>query len=285
MTDATESVLKVHYGTPGILANIVAGLEKGGKTIDTALPADLKGVDEFHMGGVPATMHFMETMEFGEDDQVLDAGCGIGGVARDIAAKFKVASIDGVDLTPEYVEVGNEINSWPLIKESFLGGVCPKLQQGSILSLPYPDASFTKIVMMHVGMNIEDKETLFREFGRVLKPGGRVGVYDIMRLRQGVDLPYPMPWSSAPETSFVQTPAHYLACMEGAGLVVKMMDNRREATMQILAKQVAAMKEGATNPIQLGILMGETGPAKGANASRMVKECVIGPIELISSKL
>lgn len=284
-SNPTEEILKEHYATPGIREKLLAGLEKLGKTTDTVVPADLKGVEEFHMGGLPATMHLLESMEFSEDDQVLDAGCGIGGVSRDIAANFKVASVDGVDLTPEYVELASEINSWPLVKETFWGGVCPKFTQGSILSLPYPDSSFTKVVMLHVGMNIEDKDALFKEFNRVLKPGGKVGVYDIMRLRRGVELPYPMPWSSRPETSFVQTPGSYVTSMEAAGMIPRKLDNRREAVMELLAKQVAAMKEGAPSPIQLGILFGETGPQKGANISNMAKECVIGPVEVIGSKL
>ncbi|MAC62328.1 MAG: SAM-dependent methyltransferase, partial [Flavobacteriaceae bacterium] len=196
------------------------------------------------MGGGPAALYLLQAMAPVESDSVLDVGCGIGGTTRALAANFQVASIDGVDLTPEYVDMGNEINTWPAVKAAFRGGVGPKLVQGSALALPYPDESFTKITMLHVGMNIEDKAALFREFGRVLRPGGAVGVYDVMRLADG-ELPFPMPWSSAPETSFVRTPDAYKEALGAAGLALEREDNRREATMEMLQQQLAAAAQGS----------------------------------------
>jgi len=201
---------------------------------------------------------------------------------RALASNFAVARIEGVDLTPEYVSVGSEINRWPQIEASFIGGVVPHLVQGSALALPFPDESFSKIVMLHVGMNIEDKGRLFAEYRRVLKPGGLLGVFDIMRTADG-DLPFPMPWSSIPETSFVQTPEAYRAALGQAGLVVRHEENRREAIMEALAKQLQSSSAGAgadapKSSLTLGILMGESFPQKGQNISAMAKAGVIAPV-------
>jgi ubiquinone/menaquinone biosynthesis C-methylase UbiE len=49
--------------------------------------------------------------------------------------------------------------------------------------------------MMHVGMNIEDKDGLFAEIYRVLRPGAAFGVYDVMRQKDG-GLAYPVPWAA-----------------------------------------------------------------------------------------
>jgi ubiquinone/menaquinone biosynthesis C-methylase UbiE len=286
MTDhPAETILKGHYASPGIKEKIQAGLQALGKTVDTATPGDLKMMDEFHMGGAPAAMHVLQAMRFAKDDTVLDVGCGVGGTTRALAAKFSVAQIEGVDLTPEYIEVGNEINAWPLIKESFKGGVVPRLTQGSALALPYPDASFSKIVMLHVGMNIEDKARLFLEFKRVLKPGGTVGVFDVMRTSEG-ELPFPMPWSSRAETSFVETPEVYKQSMSQAGFTVLHEENRREAIMDALAKQLAQPAPDGSpppkNPLTLGILMGESFPQKGQNIGGMTRAGVIAPIFIMS---
>lgn len=279
-----ESVLKEHYASPGIKEKIQAGLEALGKTVESVTPAELKMMDEFHMGGAPAAMHMLQAMNFIEEDTVLDVGCGIGGTTRALASNFTVARIDGVDLTPEYVEVGNEINTWPLIKASFKG-VAPKLTQGSALAMPFPDDSFSKIVMLHVGMNIEDKARLFLEFKRVLKPGGTIGVFDVMRTAEG-ELPFPMPWSSVAETSFVQTPGAYKECMSQAGLSILSEDNRREALIEMLAKQVAAggSANSPPNPLNLGILMGKTFSQKGQNAMSQIKAAILAPV-LITAKL
>ena len=39
--------------------------------------------------------------------------------------------------------------------------------------------------MLHVGMNISEKATLAAEVFRLLKPGGRFGIYDLMRAGDG----------------------------------------------------------------------------------------------------
>jgi ubiquinone/menaquinone biosynthesis C-methylase UbiE len=46
--------------------------------------------------------------------------------------------------------------------------------------------------MLHVGMNIDDKESLCLELARVLQPGSRFAVYDVMRTGDG-ELSFPTP--------------------------------------------------------------------------------------------
>jgi ubiquinone/menaquinone biosynthesis C-methylase UbiE len=44
---------------------------------------------------------------------------------------------------------------------------------GSALNIPYPAGSFDVVWMQNVGMNIANKERLYKEVHRVLRPGGR----------------------------------------------------------------------------------------------------------------
>ena len=67
-------------------------------------------------------------------------------------------------------------------------------QQGSALALPFAAEIFDGSYMMHVGMNIEEKATLFAKVRRVLKPAGVFGIYDVMREGDG-DLSFPVPWA------------------------------------------------------------------------------------------
>ncbi|MBV9444696.1 MAG: methyltransferase domain-containing protein [Streptosporangiaceae bacterium] len=53
--------------------------------------------------------------------------------------------------------------------------------QGTATALPLPDDAVDRACMLHVGMNIADKATLFAEVRRVLVDGGLFGVYDVMR--------------------------------------------------------------------------------------------------------
>ena len=54
-----------------------------------------------------------------------------------------------------------------------------RVPSGNALAMPFDDASFEAAYTQHVAMNIEDKGRLYAEVGRVLKPGGRFGIYDL----------------------------------------------------------------------------------------------------------
>ena len=59
--------------------------------------------------------------------------------------------------------------------------------------------------MLHVSMNIEDKESLCREVARVLHSGAIFAIYDVMQTAEG-ELLFPVPWATTKETSAVDSP-------------------------------------------------------------------------------
>jgi 2-polyprenyl-3-methyl-5-hydroxy-6-metoxy-1,4-benzoquinol methylase len=106
MRDPEE--ISTHYTRGDLTAVIRGGIEKLGKTIDTVTLDDLAAVDEFHIGGREASAHFLDQFELTADKRILDVGCGIGGPARFAASRYG-CQVDGIDLTREYVEIGQEI--------------------------------------------------------------------------------------------------------------------------------------------------------------------------------
>ena len=139
--------------------------------------------------------------------------------------------------------------------------------QGSATDLPFEDASFDVATMLHVGMNVSDKPRLFREAARVLKPGGRFAVYDVMRFGPG-ELPFPMPWAVDPGTSFLATPDDYSAAAEAAGFVELAREDRREGAAEAVKVQMAA---AAGTPME----------TRFANAIVALKAGTIAPVVMI----
>ena len=147
-------------------------------------------------------------------------------VAASVRARFMAArhdvDVEGVDLTPEFVEVGVA-----LTREVGLGEKV-RLMRGSALDLPQDSAAFDRAIMFHVGMNIEDKTALFAEIARVLKPGGICGVYDVMTVGDA-ELDYPVAWAQDESTSFVADVATYRTAIEAAGLSIYAVETKKNS--------------------------------------------------------
>src|SRR6202000_2400981 len=98
-------------------------------------PADLGMLEDFHTLGRIATSQLAQLAAITGQDRVLDAGAGIRGTARFLAATYG-CQVAAIDLTPEYCETASWLNR--------LTGLDGKItvQPGDVTSLPFPGASF-----------------------------------------------------------------------------------------------------------------------------------------------
>ncbi len=272
-----EQSIAEHYTHGALLEAIRAGLRVAGKSPATVSIDDLAPVDEFHIGGRRASEELLGQLSLGPDRHVLDVGCGLGGGARFAATRFG-CRVTGIDLTPEYVETGRALCSWVGLGDRV------SLYPGSALDLPFDSASFDAAYMMHVGMNIPDKETLFTGIARVLKPGGVCGVYDVMRTSDG-ELRFPVPWAETPTASAVATPDRYKRALHDAGLALLAERDRRGFALEFFA-ELAANTSAATGPPPLGLhlLMGDTRAEKLQNVVENIRAGRLAPVELIARK-
>jgi ubiquinone/menaquinone biosynthesis C-methylase UbiE len=266
-----------HYTHGQLLLAIRQGLQKLGKTEHDVTLEDLGPVEEFHIGGRQASAEFLDQLELAPDDVVLDVGCGLGGASRFAASRYGCRLI-GVDLTEEYVATGQVICKWVGLQDRIL------LEQGSATALKFADDAFNKAYMMHVGMNIADKTTLMKELFRVLKPGGLLGIYDVMQT-SSTDLAFPVPWASEPGGSALAAPDKYILELERAGFRIVGQRDRREFAMTFFDQlQAKTQAVGGPPPLGLHILMGPNAPQKIANMVENVKTGRIAPVEVFASK-
>lgn len=272
-----ENVVTTHYTSDHLLEAIRAAVAKLGKSVDEVTIEDLAPTDEFHIGSRAATQHLLGQLAFSAGDHILDIGCGLGGAARYMATTYK-ASVTGIDLTQSFIEVGTVLNSWVGMN----GQV--RLQQANASSMPFEDNHFDGATMLHVGMNIEDKAELFREIHRVLRPGAALGVYDIMRIKEG-DLTYPVPWASDSSISKLSTPDQYAEAMRQAGFQLSQSTERGDFALDFFREARAkAEANGGPPPFGLHLLMRESTPAKIKNMVDAIADGLIAPVEIIVQK-
>lgn len=269
-----EDSVAQHYGRDDLERAILDALAASGKDIARLTPDDLSPVDEFHTGGRQATIDLAEQMDIARDMHLLDVGCGIGGASRFVAQHYG-CRVTGIDLTNAYVRTAEVLAQ----RLGLAGRVT--YRQASALALPFAPATFDGAYMLHVGMNIEDKPSLFAEIRRVLRPGAVLGVYDVMRTGDGT-LRFPLHWATTAATSFVVDAAAYRGALDKAGFdIVKERDRSafaREAFRQAVAR---AAGPGGPPPLGIHILMKTDVAQKLANVVDAIETGTIAPVEIV----
>jgi ubiquinone/menaquinone biosynthesis C-methylase UbiE len=259
------------YSGPGDLAAAIgSALDAAGLDRAALQPADLAPVDEFHIRGRTATLELVEALGVTADDHVLDLGSGLGGPARTLV-EVTGCTVTGIDLTPAFCEAATALSEWTGLagRTRFLVGdaTATGLAEGVV------DAAFS----VHVAMNIADKPALYAEAFRVLRPGGRFVVYDVLQ-GEGGDVHYPVPWASDPSTSFLVTPEQLRTLLAEAGFELVSEDDSSDESLAWFRQVRARVEQDGPPPVTFAAFLGD---AFGQMAVNQVANLAEGRIRTV----
>jgi SAM-dependent methyltransferase len=253
-----------HYGSPGVLDRIFAGLQAQGLDLDTLTPVDIAPIDEFHIRGRQATLDLVELVEAQAGMQVLDAGSGLGGPARTFAHE-RACEVTGLDLTPEFCNVAAELS-----RRLGLDGRT-RFCCGTVLAMPFPNATFDIATTQHVQMNIEDKPGFYSEVRRVLKPGGRFVFHDILAGPGGAPK-FPVHWAETPEMSFLADAQQLRLIVENAGFRVLTWEDTTELSRNWYLALMELRRKAGPTKLGLHLLLGPAAKLKFDNMAVNLNE-------------
>ena len=247
------------YATGLARSDIERALAAAGKQTHALQASDLAMLEDFHSLGRLATAALVDLAQITANDRVLDAGTGIGGTARLVAAE-RGARVTAVDLTPEYCEVAKWLN------DAVGLGDMIEVRTADVTELPFDAASFDVVLSQHVQMNIADKRRLYAEARRVLVPGGRLALWDVTA-GPGGPLRLPVPWATSPEQSHLVAPERLAELLLEAGFATAHWNDLTEPAEKATRQFFAAEQP----PLGLHVFVPDF-PAKAANLVRNLAE-------------
>lgn len=107
---------------------------------------------------------FIEFAGVGENERVLDVGCGTGSLTFALAESSTLKEIAAIDFSPVFVDEAKRRNSDPRIT----------IQQADACALPFRDGSFDSSLALLVLHFVPETGRAVAEMRRVVRPGGVV---------------------------------------------------------------------------------------------------------------
>lgn len=115
--------------------------------------------------------HLAELVRAGASDRALDLACGPGTLALRFARH--VRWVAGVDFTPAILKRARHSAEAEAVRNLFV-------VLGDARSLPFPEAAVEVVVTSYSLHHVPDPRRVIEEMARVLVPGGRAGVLDMV---------------------------------------------------------------------------------------------------------
>lgn len=246
-----------------------AGLE--GRTLSYE---HLLAFDQLHIGGVEQTRAMAQAAGINASHHVLDIGCGIGGAARVIAAECG-ASVVAVDRSEAYIDVARALTRMVGLGDRIACEI--RSAPGLALSDGSCDVAWLQLVLM----NVEHKAALYREIRKLLRPGGRLAIFDVVKTAPDAEIDYPVIWADdRSESHLVTIEAHRVMLADAGFGEVRVTDYTAVALEWY--ERVRARRTASRSPLSTGLLISGDAGLKSRHVQKALRSGQLKAMQLIA---
>ncbi len=168
--------------------------------------------------------------------RVLDIGCGSGGIAMELVTRYAAGAVVGIDVEAGVLKrAETRIAAAGLADRITLRKVAPG-------PLPFKETAFDTVFSKDSMIHIPDKEALFADVFRVLKPGGWFVASDWLISHDGEPSEDMKAYVALEGLSFgMASPQRYAKALESAGFVEVALSNRNAWYRSVAERELSAI--------------------------------------------
>ena len=262
---SNPEAVEMHYSASGRLARAIRdAIVAAGKDVRRLEPEDLESIEEFHIRGRAATLELAQRMNIQPGTSVLDVGSGLGGPARTLARNLG-CHVTGIDLTRDFCDAAREISRWVGLSNAVT------FVHGNAAALNLHPASFDAAITIHAAMNVARKDVMYAGIHKALKPGGRFGIYDVVR-GEGAPVLFPVPWARDETISHLATPDQMRHLLDAAGFSVEEAIDSTEASAAWFSERRERFRIEGPPRVGFHLFLGQAHAEMMANQVRNLME-------------
>ncbi|MFJ7175239.1 3'-O-demethyl-staurosporine methyltransferase StaMB [Streptomyces massasporeus] len=188
---------------------------------------------------------FIERLNAYATSHVLDLGCGVGGPGLRVVARTG-ARVTGISISEEQIRTANRLAAEAEVADRAV------FQHGDAMKLPFADASFDAVMALESICHMPDRQQVFTEVCRVLRPGGRIVLTDIFERHPRKALRHPgIDKFCRDLMSTTADIDDYVALLHRSGLRLREIVDVTEQTTLRLADEIGRLAAVEERPVAM----------------------------------
>lgn len=228
--------------------------------------AELVVGDSFHPGGLAGTRELLGASGLRPGARLLDAGCGLGASARLAAGEFGL-QVDAVDVSADAL-------SRAVLREP---AARIRWHRADLRDMPFETGAFDAVLAECV-LSTTDRGAALAEFRRVLRPGGRLLLSDVVTSTGAIPALelHPMLGAALCVTA-AWGPGELDSALAESGFMTQRHWDRATGILDLVDRAEARIALAALAVRDLGIDLAALGAAAGLDAGGVGGLTVAGP--------